>query len=318
LALLGTGWSLLLICWLYRALLGWKLPYLVYILYSPGLCFWPIGFALACLHLAGGGRRERVLALLAMIIALGPLAGWRWNFVKSDAELPVLRVATANLHSYQNDLPAASKVLADLDLDVILLQEVWNQSQLDQVRRGLPGYRFVRGGGFVSTDYFEFGTFIATRADLVEGSVASLERSVVCKVQWKGRPVSVVCLHGPKISDRNFKGFAFGPKELLITSGLQQAQAQKVTRALQPGPAIVGGDFNAPESGPGPHLLETRLNDSFHQGGRGYGCTFPSRFPVFRMDLILSSPEFTAVSSKTFGMGSDHLGVVSEFQWVDP
>lgn len=318
-AFLAAGWALLLCCWAYRELLGWPLPILLYILYLPGMIFLPIGVWLTLLHLGGRSSRELGLAVVAMGLTVGPVAGWRWNLDRAEESQPTLRVATANLHSYQNDVTAATKSLANLDLDVIFFQEIWTQTQLADAQQGLPGYRFFQGGGYISPNYFEFGTFIASRLPVQEGEAPSIDRAVAARVQWTGRQLFLVSLHGPKNSDKDPANSSHRPTELLKTSKLQTNQAQDVAKALlaNPGPAIIGGDFNAPDSGPAAHLLRGTVTDSFREAGQGWGNTFPADFPIFRLDRIYSTEDLVARGYETLALGSDHLAVVAEFQWAN-
>jgi vancomycin resistance protein VanJ len=78
-------------------------------------------------------------------------------------------------------------------------------------------------------------------------------------------------------------------------------------------PAIVGGDFNAPQGDAVFRLLQPRLHDTFREGGRGWGNTIIDDLPFLRIDQIWASGGFRAakvVARKT--LHSDHRMVICD------
>jgi endonuclease/exonuclease/phosphatase (EEP) superfamily protein YafD len=78
-------------------------------------------------------------------------------------------------------------------------------------------------------------------------------------------------------------------------------------------PLLVGGDFNLPTD----HAAMAALGSSFHyafeDAGWGYGYTRPARYPWFRIDHILGSPEWQFTRCWVGpDVGSDHLPLVAE------
>jgi vancomycin resistance protein VanJ len=94
--------------------------------------------------------------------------------------------------------------------------------------------------------------------------------------------------------------------------------------APQPGPAIVAGDFNAPEHSQLVALLSRRLTNAHDAAGSGLGFTFPTpavrllgvvpAFPLVRIDHVFFSRHFAAVRAGTLEDhgGSDHRPVFAE------
>ncbi|WP_422925511.1 endonuclease/exonuclease/phosphatase family protein [Singulisphaera sp. PoT] len=78
-------------------------------------------------------------------------------------------------------------------------------------------------------------------------------------------------------------------------------------------PFIVAGDFNMPSDDSSMATLKTAMRFGFEESGIGYGYTRPTKYPWFRIDHILSSPEWVFTSCWVGeDCGSDHLPVLAE------
>jgi hypothetical protein len=78
-------------------------------------------------------------------------------------------------------------------------------------------------------------------------------------------------------------------------------------------PVIVGGDFNAPAEDGATRDLQSRLEDTFHRGGVGWGNTGINEIPVVRVDQVWASDHFipvAVVARKT--LHSDHRMVICD------
>ena len=94
-------------------------------------------------------------------------------------------------------------------------------------------------------------------------------------------------------------------------------QMERVAAALgetRGTPLIVAGDFNMPSDGSTMAALRSSFRFAFDEAGFGYGYTRPSRYPWFRIDHILASPEW-GIARCWVGpdFGSDHLPLLAEF-----
>ena len=82
-------------------------------------------------------------------------------------------------------------------------------------------------------------------------------------------------------------------------------------------PLVMGGDFNDFPPGPVTFTLLNRLNDASTRIKRGR--TFPSRFPLLRLDRVYLSTEVRLVDvrvdrSPEFKRASDHLPVICDLE----
>jgi vancomycin resistance protein VanJ len=99
------------------------------------------------------------------------------------------------------------------------------------------------------------------------------------------------------------------------------AQARALAREVAPGPLVLAGDLNAPDSSAVVRsLLSLGLRDAFASAGRGYGYTYGHTlrpaFSFLRIDHILISPEFDVHDSFVGDAdGSDHRPVIADLAW---
>ncbi|WP_298037129.1 endonuclease/exonuclease/phosphatase family protein [uncultured Desulfuromonas sp.] len=94
----------------------------------------------------------------------------------------------------------------------------------------------------------------------------------------------------------------------------------------EPGPIILGGDFNTPDQTDTYRLISKYLNNAHGKAGRGFGFTFPSQLssfnrkisllPMVRIDHIFLSSHFEILTSYIIedSAGSDHKPVAAEVQ----
>jgi endonuclease/exonuclease/phosphatase family metal-dependent hydrolase len=91
--------------------------------------------------------------------------------------------------------------------------------------------------------------------------------------------------------------------------------------AFQAEPSIVCGDLNAIPSSPAYRLLASRFADTQRLTAGKPRPTFPSRFPLLRLDHIFVSPHFDAVSAAALTdplsrRASDHLPLMANLRWA--
>jgi vancomycin resistance protein VanJ len=78
-------------------------------------------------------------------------------------------------------------------------------------------------------------------------------------------------------------------------------------------PFLVGGDFNVPPDHGAMVGMGSYLRIAYEEAGWGYGYTRPTRYPWFRIDHILASPQWSFTSCRVGpDVGSDHLPLIAE------
>jgi vancomycin resistance protein VanJ len=108
---------------------------------------------------------------------------------------------------------------------------------------------------------------------------------------------------------RNLPGYIGG------TLRARREQAEELSEWLRPGaePLLLAGDFNTPPRGRVYGLLRRSLGDCFADSAWGWGYTYPSRFPLLRIDYLFRSRHWQTVRCEVGGeAGSDHRPVFAE------
>ena len=87
-------------------------------------------------------------------------------------------------------------------------------------------------------------------------------------------------------------------ERLMVNNRLRAQQADTLAAivAASPYPAIVCGDFNDTPVSYAYRTIARKLNDPFREVGRGYSHTYRGFFDMLRIDYILYSKEFEALS----------------------
>jgi endonuclease/exonuclease/phosphatase family metal-dependent hydrolase len=86
-------------------------------------------------------------------------------------------------------------------------------------------------------------------------------------------------------------------------------------------PCVLVGDFNAPPRSRSYRRLASRLSDAFAMSNRRPEPTFPTRYPVLRLDHIFVSPSIEVLHVQTVRtalarFASDHFPLIAELKLV--
>ena len=298
--------GLLVLVLLYRLLVVGPVGVDVYLLYLPGFVFSPFLLLLfvLCRRFSRQDLALLVSSVLIFFVWLQPL---RWN---RQAEGEVW-IVSANIRAYETDLRKASSALEEINPDFLCLQEVWTRDQLNEISQALPGYQFFGNSEDDQVEtHFRSGTFVAAARGWDCIRLDSADHASTVLARQGERKVLVSSFHG-------LKEFKYDPTTMLSTAELQREQASALRERLDdyPGmPAVVGGDFNAPLSGPARKVLD--LSDAFSSSGNGFGLTFPAKYPILGLDRVLGRG-LQFKSFQTLNVGSDHLAVVVSFDFSD-
>jgi endonuclease/exonuclease/phosphatase family metal-dependent hydrolase len=226
----------------------------------------------------------------------------------------VLRVATYNVHSYvgrdgRRDPARTSRVIAELDADLIALQEftypveVALDTRSPVVLTALDGYECALGPARQSTANC-FGNAILTRYPLVDVHRIdlSIERreprsALAATIEVDGQTVHVLAAHlGLRVPERRF----------------QIGQIVRYLDSVAHSRLIVLGDFN--DWFPGRSVADV-LDDRL--GRPTMPKSFPSSWPLLALDRIWVQPPGALVAihahrTATSRRASDHVPVVAE------
>ncbi len=108
-------------------------------------------------------------------------------------------------------------------------------------------------------------------------------------------------------------------KKMILAFTIRARQARAVSAHIKkcPYPVIVCGDFNDTPNSYTYHLLRKQLNDSFTRAGFGISNTYNGFIPLFRIDYILYSNRFNAISYSRGSVDlSDHFPVTAVLESI--
>lgn len=247
--------------------------------------------------------------LFSTYVMFGVLCPIRLNrSVQAGSE--TLRIVSINIFSYETNLEECARRVRQLSPDIIAFQEVWMRDHLKILEKSFPAYDFI--GTRRDSDiemYFVDGVFLAVRKGgayrIAQRFDAQKAAGVV--LYSAQRRFAVIAIHGSKAEDWSIRG-------VRETCKLQRVQAEDLVRLTErlSLPWLVAGDFNAPLSGPALKVLDG--HSAFLQTGTGTNLTFPSRLPVIGIDHLIGSRNIEFQNFEKLKLGSDHLGLLSDFK----
>ncbi|HOZ47132.1 MAG TPA: endonuclease/exonuclease/phosphatase family protein [Candidatus Hydrogenedentes bacterium] len=248
------------------------------------------------------------LALLAVVLS--------WRAASAD---DTIRIITYNIHHGEGtdgrlDLDRIARVIREARADIVCLQEV---------DRGLPrtdkldfpalladclGMRAVFEPN-LQFDGGDYGNMTLTNLEIV--SVENLRLPGPEGREPRGCLRTVL-----RVSEREIDVLN---THLGLESAERQEQAAVILERLSDRPTVLAGDLNEAITDPALGMLTRVLRDTAAPGV----ATFPAATPKKRIDFILASDAFEAVSADVLSspdtaVASDHRPFVAELRWSVP
>ena len=239
----------------------------------------------------------------------------------SPAPPELLRVVTYNVLK-GTPVDQTIVALADLDADVIFLQEVDRSTarsggvdQSGHLHAALAEHAVYATS--VTEDGGEFGTMILSRYPLSSVRPLDFHTSrvvgVAATLHVGDRRVALYCVHLSATYRLSVEHAWKSTRDRRAEAYLLAEQLKRVDRGL---PVILAGDMNA---FPGTYeyaQIAAQLTDSALHVGEDHP-TLPAQNSVWRVDYIFTSGHFAPLSVFTRRGASDHLMVIAELQWAD-
>jgi endonuclease/exonuclease/phosphatase (EEP) superfamily protein YafD len=241
-------------------------------------------------------RRWRIAAAIPVLAWIGQILPG--TLVGGAAQPHRLRIASANVLMVN---PTPDALLAEVfaeDPDVVVLQEY-----SPPFAAAAAPYRLTHPFGFERPETHSFGSAVFSRLPLDD--LAETEVAGVSVPEFTVAGVRVLVVHTlPPINDAQ-----------VVAWRAQLAWLAERT-AGDPRPLVVAGDLNATRHHPSfRRLLRTRLRDAHAEVGRGAALTWPTAFPLLRLDhLLLAGPVEAVAVWEGRGTGSDHRPVFADLR----
>lgn len=288
------------------------------LLYAPPVCF---AIPLALLLPAALSLKDRATLLIlavSILLLLGPVMGAVGHvpLARTPAGDKRARLLSYNIRSGEYGFGHTASHVRRYRPDVVVFSEARELraiATLPPVMRELMTEWSCAYGDDV---------FIASRWPIVAREVKSMGGSasrsrVRATVRSPHGDFHVIGVHyythllsRRKAVNENF------PRVMADSGEARLRQTRDVLAAVDKleGPVLLAGDFNNPPAGKSYAMLRERFEDSHRSGGWGWGYTFPSAFPVWRIDYIFYNSWWNIVRTEVGSApGSDHRPVFAEF-----
>jgi len=287
-----------------------------------------------------------MLAPAALALVLSPGLGWRWVVASAGTVVLFVTVAMGWVWHAPERAPGDLRVMTYNTKAAQLLERAGDIAPIERevvahrpdivVMQDANGIRHRRGYDpngplfglaqvFAQREYA-----VASRWPLRDCAVVQIAAGAEplsyarCSVDADGAAFTLVTVHfeSPRmgLNAARHEGAA-GIDAWRRNHETRLAQARALARELPPGPLIVAGDLNAPDSSAVVRsLLALGLRDAFASAGRGYGYTYGHTlrpgFSFLRIDHILVSADFAVRDSRVGSDdASDHRPVIAELGW---
>lgn len=273
-----------------------------------------LGF-LVVLVIAGllvlGARDRRWLVPIAGVAALGLVVqGWSLAplLTGGSTDKPVLTVLTSNLEFGGGDAVTVVRTVAEDEVDVLVLEEVTPTAYDALLAVGLVELLPHQVGEQVET---AAGTMVFSRYPLGAPRSFALGNGGLDVDVAAPEPFRLLAVHTAQ---------PVGTPRWWAND--MAAVRQRAAEAVDEGPTLVVGDFNATlDHQPLRAILGTGLRDAAEQAGSGWQPTWPTRFhtswlqPLITIDHVLASEPYVAMRTRTLEVrNSDHLALLADLR----
>ena len=288
------------------------------LLYVPPICY---GLPLLVLFPVAATRKDAgslFILGVASALTLGPVMGAVAHdpFRPTQAGDKRVRLLSYNIHSGHYGFAPIADHVVRYRPDVVVFTEARELRAIDTLPSELRG--LFRGWTCASGD----DVFVASRWPIIarEGTPSGLGNGR-SRVRASIRsPYGVFHAIGVHYythirSAQELQGAGF-PAFMRDSASARLRQTRELLEAVSrlDGPVLLAGDFNNPPAGVAYALLRRHFKDSHRRSGWGWGYTFPSTFPVWRIDYIFYDSWWNIVRTEVGGAaGSDHRPVFAEF-----
>ena len=312
-AFVGLCWVVIIAVWLLERQSAETLWLGAVLAYGPQ-AFWPAPVALALITaLLARDRGASIMAMLLVILMFIFLLGLNLPIpVESDGGQH-LTLITWNVFDQHDRADEFKAEVERRGADVVLLQEAfgpqWRKTFSDwQAVPWHDGWIFTRGK-------------VVASATIPMGD--SWREACWAKLRFGQRDVAILNTHftsgvAEGLPIRRFEGASAATFGVTRESRHSQMASCVDWAADQKSPYILAGDFNTPANSKQWLPIRSIAQDAFTARGVGFGYTYSTSLPLWRIDYVWASRDFQVLHCETLGGRlSDHRGVCAELEFLN-
>lgn len=247
------------------------------------------------------GLRKRRGGTAALALAGGMLVSLAWTFhasvglgVEPGGRDRSVRILQWNTDWPSADDPRSAQALARQPADIVLNSNHGQIMQAGQLARWAPeGARVHLAGPFALVTTWPVLEARQVAASGPFRQACCVASFVVMPPGWDGRPLRIAMVDLPSRPALARREVARVLQEGCERGGLGQVD-------------IVAGDFNAID---GSVILEEcfpGFRDALTEAGRGWLCTWPRAFPLWKIDHVMLGESLRAIDAHVRDPGSSH------------
>ncbi|MGW2378179.1 endonuclease/exonuclease/phosphatase family protein [Kitasatospora sp. NPDC001683] len=214
-------------------------------------------------------------------------------------------VVSHNVEAGNTDVPGTVRGLVASDAQIVALQELAG-NQLRSYETGLAGaYPHHTVEGTVGL-WSKYPIDDVSPVDLKIGWT----RAFRARVSTPQGPVAVYVAHLPSVRLKAESGFTAHQRDVSAQALGDAIQAEPVKKVL------LLGDLNGTMNDRSLAPVTSQMRSAQGAAGDGFGFSWPSAFPMARIDQIMSKGGLQPVDSRTLPRdGSDHLAVAATYRF---
>ncbi|MFD8706131.1 endonuclease/exonuclease/phosphatase family protein [Kitasatospora sp. NPDC059648] len=214
-------------------------------------------------------------------------------------------VVTHNVAAANTDVAGTVRGLVAADAQIVALQELAG-NQLRSYETGLAGtYPYHTVEGTVGL-WSKYPISDVSPVDLKIGWT----RAFRARVATPQGPVAVYVAHLPSVRLKAESGFTVHQRDVSAQALGDAIQAEPVKKVL------LLGDLNGTMNDRSLAPVTSQMRSAQGAAGDGFGFSWPSAFPMARIDQIMSKGGLKPVDSRTLPRdGSDHLAVAATYRF---
>ena len=259
-----------------------------------------LALLVACLFVK---KRKNVLLNCAGAIIFGLIiTGFSVPSPFNEIEGEEFSLMTFNIHHADAGWEGIRKVVLEKKPYVVCFQEADDINHHGSAVGDLPGYFVERLGGLAiaSTDRLSNVKPI----QLTPGTREALEAQA-------GNGAQIVNVHLKSFNIGAYSRHPWSlPAHVKTIADMHEAQIEALVARYKGKPdCVITGDFNNPPSGDNYRTLNGQFNDAFGAKGWGFGYTYPSSFPLLRIDYAFTTDIKPLAAEVVNTTQSDHRPV---------
>ncbi|MEV7025000.1 endonuclease/exonuclease/phosphatase family protein [Kitasatospora sp. NPDC093558] len=214
-------------------------------------------------------------------------------------------VVTHNVAAGNTDVPGTVRGLVDSGAQIVALQELAGKA-LRGYETGLaPAYPYHAVEGTVGL-WSKYPIADVQPVDLKMGWT----RAFRAEVTTPQGPVAVYVAHLPSVRLKAEGGFTVAQRDVSAQALGDAIEAERLKKVL------LLGDLNGTMNDRSLAPVTSQMRSAQGAAGDGFGFSWPSSFPMARIDQIMSKGGLRPVDSRTLPRdGSDHLAVAAAYAY---